>query len=249
MACRSPSTDETSRRSNRCGTKSCACHERSAQAASPSDTYVAERLGFRYFDDEVITLASRKAGIDPAVVAKAEQHTSFLTRLMDALATTPMQVESMLPLGEAAAYYSAQIQPSVTLPQEELRRLIQAAIVEIADRGDAVIVAHAASVVLARRKDVLRVLVTASEKTRRERLWLDSKLLNEDEAAKAVVESDRERALYLDRFFDLPGRVADALRSRDQHRRAPDRPGGRCGRRRRARLTAQRFTNCIMNSG
>jgi len=170
----------------------------------PIGHVVAERLGFRYFDDEVITLASRKAGIDPAVVAKAEQHTSFLTRLMDALATTPMQVESMLPLGEAAAYYSAQIQPSVTLPQQELRRLIQAAIVEIADRGDAVIVAHAASVVLARRKDVLRVLVTASEKTRRERLWLDSKLLNEDEAAKAVAESDRERALYLDRFFDLP---------------------------------------------
>lgn len=169
----------------------------------PVGHVVADRLGFRYFDDEVIALASKKAGIDPSMVAQAEHHTSLLTRLMDALSSTPMQIERLLPLGEDAAYYSARVQPSATLPQEELRRLIQAAIIEIADRGEAVIVAHAASVALGRRKDVLRVLVTASEQTRRERLWLDTKLLNEAEAAHAVVDSDRERARYLERFFDL----------------------------------------------
>jgi hypothetical protein len=164
---------------------------------------VAERLGFRYFDDEVIVLASRKAGIDPTVVAEAEHHTSFLTRLMDALASTPMQATSLLPLGESAAYYTSEVQPSVTLPQVELRRLIQGAILEIAERGKAVIVAHAASIALRHRQDVLRVLVTASERSRCERLWLDSKLLDEDDAARAVAESDRERARYLERFFEV----------------------------------------------
>src|SRR5262245_11771435 len=103
---------------------------------------VADRLGFRYFDDEVIALASEKAGLDPADVAKAEHHTSLLARLMEALSTTPLEVERLLPLSEENAYYSPKLRPSVTLPRHEVRRLIQAAIVEIADRGEAVIVAH-----------------------------------------------------------------------------------------------------------
>ena len=44
----------------------------------------------------------------------------------------------------------------------ELRELIRSAIEEIADAGQVVIVAHAASHALAARSDVLRVLVTAS---------------------------------------------------------------------------------------
>jgi cytidylate kinase len=163
---------------------------------------VAERLGFRYIDDEVISLASSKAGIDPAVVAKAEEHTTLLSRLMDALAATPMEVERLLPLSEKSAYYSPQARPSETFPEEELRRFIQVAIAEIAQRGKAVIVAHGASIALAGRKDVLRALVTASVATRRGRLW-PAKMLNEQEAARAVAESDLARARYLKRFFDV----------------------------------------------
>jgi cytidylate kinase len=167
---------------------------------------VAERLGFRYVDDEVIALASEKAGIDPAVVAKAEEHTTLLSRLMDALAATPMEVERLLPLKETSADRIPRARWSETLPEEELRRFIQAAIAEIADRGNAVIVAHGASIALAGRKDVLRTLVTASVATRRGRLW-PGRLLNEQEAARAVAESDVERARYLQRFFDVSEEV------------------------------------------
>jgi CMP/dCMP kinase len=163
---------------------------------------VATRLGFRYFDDEVISLAAQRAGIEANVVAEAEHHRSLLTRLMDALARPPRD-ERLLPLRGDGAYYSARARPAATLPQEELRRLIHTAIGEIAGWGNTVIVAHAASIVLAERKDTLRVLVTASEATRRERLWLNGKFLNEQDAAQAVAESDRERARYLQRFFDL----------------------------------------------
>lgn len=165
---------------------------------------VANRLGFRYFDDEVISLAAQRAGIEPRVVAEVEQHRGLLTRLMDALVRAPIE-ERLLPLRDEGAYYSARVRPSARLPEEELRRLIHAAIAEIAEWGNAVIVAHAASVVLARHPGTLRVLVTASDATRHERLWLDGKFLNEDEARRAVDESDRERARYLQRFFGLAG--------------------------------------------
>lgn len=163
---------------------------------------VATRLGFRYFDDEVISLAAQHAGIQASVVAQAEHHRSLLTRLLDALARPPKD-ERLLPLRDAGTYYSPRARPTATLPQEALRRLIHDAIGEIAGWGEAVIVAHAASIVLSERQDTLRVLVTASEATRHERVWLDGKLLNEEESAREVAESDRERARYLHRFFDL----------------------------------------------
>jgi cytidylate kinase len=89
----------------------------------------------------------------------------------------------------------------VAPPQEALRQLIRDAITEIARRGDAVIVAHAASLALAGEKDLLRVLITGSAKARARRLWLTGALINEEDAGRAVAESDRERQLYLERFF------------------------------------------------
>jgi hypothetical protein len=163
---------------------------------------VAERLGYRYVDDEVIMVASEKAGLDPAVVAKAEHHSSLVTRLMDALVAPPMKIEGYFKKHEKDEYYSP-VRPTVAPPAEEVRHLIQDAIVEIARRGEVVIVAHAASMVLANKPDVLRVLVTASTRIRTQRLYLTGKLLNEDESARAVADSDRERQRYLERFFDV----------------------------------------------
>jgi hypothetical protein len=52
--------------------------------------------------------------------------------------------------------------PPMVVSKDDVRHLIQGAILEIARRGEAVIVAHAASYALARRPDTLRVFVTAS---------------------------------------------------------------------------------------
>src|SRR5262245_24493393 len=111
-----------------------------AAGGEPVGHRVAPRLGFHYFDDEVITLASEKAGLDPSLVGKAEQHSSLLTRLMDALSASPREAESYLPNRGEGSYYRAETHPPASPPKEELRRLIQEAIVEIARRGDAVIV-------------------------------------------------------------------------------------------------------------
>jgi cytidylate kinase len=155
----------------------------------------AERLGFRYVDEEVIVFASRKAGLDPAQVARAEQRAPLLDRLLDALT-----VQSAANLVAArGAYYLVGSQPVPAPLEEDVRALIRHAIEEIAARGRVVIVAHAASYALGRRPDVLRVLVTASPETRGERLAL----LETDDAAKAVRDSDRERDQYLRRFYGV----------------------------------------------
>jgi cytidylate kinase-like protein len=171
--------------------------------SEPVGRALADRLGFRYFDDEIIALASEKAGIDSTVVAGAEHHSSLLSRLMDVLLTPPMHVDRILPITGDGPYYSRENPPPVRVPQETLRRLIQAAIVEIADRGTAVVVAHGASIVLRGRDDVLRLHVTASPETRAERLRRAGKLLSPDDAERAVTESDRERQRYLKRSFDI----------------------------------------------
>jgi cytidylate kinase len=85
---------------------------------------------------------------------------------------------------------------------KSLRALIQKSIHETAERGDVVIVSHAASYALAGSDDVLRVLVTASAETRAGRAAQEGSLDNKT-AAKAVADSDAQRAAYLRRFYNV----------------------------------------------
>jgi cytidylate kinase len=164
---------------------------------------VAEALGFRYVDDEVVTAAAARANLDPAALASVEHHKGFLTRLMDALVAPPKEIEGgYFRLPAEREYYSADVKPSVP-SFEEGRRLIQEALVEIAEQARVVIVAHAASMALARRADVLRVHVTASVATRIRRVWTTNKLISEDEHAKYIAETDHQRQKYLQKFYGI----------------------------------------------
>ena len=85
----------------------------------------------------------------------------------------------------------------------DLRVMIQAAIHEVAAAGQAVIVAHAASIALAGTGGVLRVLVTASTETRVRRVAEFERII-EAEAERRIAASDRERREYFQRFYKLP---------------------------------------------
>ena len=85
---------------------------------------------------------------------------------------------------------------------EQSRELIREAVREAADEGDVVIVAHAASHVLADRPDVLRVLVTGSDEQRTARLAEEAGI-DTGKAAAAIREAERARADYLRRFHDV----------------------------------------------
>jgi cytidylate kinase len=163
---------------------------------------VAQQLGFRYVDEQIITKAAQQAQVDPALVAAAEHRQPLLRRVLDKMAlgaelagtvtlATGVPVDAFTP---APVAYRAQ--------PDDLRILIRAAIHEIARSGEVVIVAHAASLALGGAEGVLRVLVTASPDTRAQRLAAAQGLSAAD-AATAVAASDRERREYLQGFYKV----------------------------------------------
>ena len=151
---------------------------------------VAEELGFRYVDDEIVRRAAELAGVSPEQVAQAEHSRPLVARIMEALATVPVISEGV--------YVAA----PVLSPNVSYSHLIDHVVRETAEQKDVVIVAHGASHALGDRPDVLRVLVTASPQTRAARLSRESGV-DERIAAKSVDESDKERVRYLDRIYDV----------------------------------------------
>ncbi len=163
---------------------------------------VAARLGFRYVDDEIIALAAETAGLDRSILESAE-HDDFLASLVDAILSRGVETVDSVAGGESGDSPSGRTSAAAP-PAEELRQLIERAIVEIARRGQVVIVAHGASFALQGRPDTIRVHVVASHATRVRRLSLGTTLVNEDEYVAMIAESDRQRAKYLARFYDVP---------------------------------------------
>lgn len=156
---------------------------------------VAEQLGFRYVDDQIVLRAAAHAGVSAEEVAAAEHKKPLIDRILDAFASAGGGV--VLPSDVAVI---EGIDPWVRNPDYE--QMIRGAIERTADEGKAVIVAHAASMALAGDADVLRVLITASPETRAARL-AEAEGLSESDARKAVSDSDKERRDYLRRFYDI----------------------------------------------
>jgi cytidylate kinase len=169
---------------------------------------VADSLGYRLVDEEIVQQAAESNGVSVEELADAERRTKVIDRLTRNLAVA----------GGAAGFMHAGAGPiDLGGPDpRSLRGLIQRSIHETAEKGDVVIVSHAASYALAARTDVLRVLVTASPETRAGRAAQDSSL-DSKKAAKAIAESDSNRATYLKRFYsvgvELPTHYDVALNS------------------------------------
>jgi cytidylate kinase len=157
---------------------------------------VADRLGFRYVDEEIIEIAAKKHGLDSDLVADAERRKNLFARLLDDLASAPM----LDPSGTAGFLLA---DPATGVPRrEELRALIIEAIRETAQQGHVVIVSHAAGIPLTGRDDLLRVLVTGSFDTRVQRVAAGRKI-SKGEAEKRMKEEDAGRADYFLRFYKI----------------------------------------------
>lgn len=151
---------------------------------------VAERLGFRLVDDEVIAEAAEWTGLDPAFIADAERRKGLMARLLGGIAD--QSGTTRLPTGDAGR----------GLPSErDLRGIITSAVTSFAREGSVVIVAHAASFAVS-GDDVLRVLVTASPETRATRVAAE-RGISEREAARLLGDEDAGRADYLKRFYGV----------------------------------------------
>ena len=152
---------------------------------------VADHLGFRYVNDEIIDRAAGHAGVARQAVAEVEHSPTLISRIMNSLAA-----------GMSAEWAGSSLAPEEIDPSASYRRLIQDVIREVAAQRRTVILAHGASILLANVPGVLRVLVTASPETRAGRVATE---LGHDarEAAREVQRSDRERQAFFKRFYDL----------------------------------------------
>src|SRR5438093_1998333 len=152
---------------------------------------VAEGLGFRYVDDEIIIEAAQRAGVSQSAMVEAEQSPSLINRILEAMATVPA-------MSAGGGGYVVPIRTDGM----DVSQLIESVIRRTAQQGKVVIVAHGASIPLAGTAGVLRVLVTASPDVRAHRLAGEGSM--DDRAAKKAVEtSDRERGKYFERFYNV----------------------------------------------
>jgi cytidylate kinase len=152
---------------------------------------VSERLDFLYVDEEIISRAAERSGIDRETVADAERRKSLMSNLLAAMA------DGSASFG-APPVDAAWIEPS----SDEVRSFIRDAIEEVAAKGNAVIVAHAAAHALGSNSGALRVFITASPETRATRL-AEADGVDSSAAAKTVKSSDLARADYLKRFYGV----------------------------------------------
>jgi cytidylate kinase len=154
---------------------------------------VAQALGYRIVDEEIVRKAAHEANVDISQVAEVEKRRSMAIRLLDSLGTNT----------SLATFAMAGYVPGAEAPAEsDLRGLIRTTIEELAQRGEAVIVAHAASMALGDRSDVLKVMLTASHAAR-QRTIAEQRDLDEKAAAKQVDKGDANRADYLKRFYGI----------------------------------------------
>jgi cytidylate kinase len=153
---------------------------------------VADRLGFLYVDEELISNAAARGGLDLETVADAERRKSMFAGLLDFLAE-----------GGGAAFAIAGAPPGADEPPSDaVRAFIRDAIHEVASRGNVVIVAHAASYAVGAGPEVLRVFVTAPRETRSKRFGAADGL-SDEEAGRAIKQSDAARVDYLKRFYGV----------------------------------------------
>jgi hypothetical protein len=150
----------------------------------------ARRLGFGYLNEAIVAQVARDSGVDPGTVAEAERRKSFLDR-----------VAGMAGVG---AWEGVVADPSMYVFDETdtLLALIRDAVLEAADRGSVVLVAHAACYACAGRPDVLRVCVTAPLADRTSRVAA-ARGISDKEAAGLLRRSDAGRASYLKRVYGV----------------------------------------------
>ena len=151
---------------------------------------VAQHLGFRFVDEEIVRRAAEDNGVDPEAVRDVERSKGLFARV----------VEELGRVGPEAAGVAAPVFD--TPSDDDLRRFLRDAVVKTADEGSVVIAAHAASLALADREGVLRVFVTASEPTRAARLVASGRA-RDQEAHKVMKQADSHRSDYVRRFYGV----------------------------------------------
>jgi len=179
-------------------------------------TEAAEELGFHYLDREILQRAAEEAGHpDEGMVealSRQERVPGFLERLLDSLgrySAVPMTPSASLREGRA---YVEILDPMMAAEMANSQRremaaadygeLVRDVILNLAETGNVVIAGRGGQAILRNRHNALHVRVFASPETRIRNLMARQGILR-DEAESSVVESDRDRARYLQHYHGV----------------------------------------------
>jgi cytidylate kinase len=156
---------------------------------------VASKLGYRYWDEEIIPRAAQLAGVAPDVITNAEHWPGRKTRLLKGLA---------LPRRDRARFVAVEGQTGETGPLVDLgyyRFFVDRVVLQLAHAGGCVITGHAAQVTLkGRGPGVCNVLIQSGVETRVRRL-AEQEGIGQEEALAGVRRADREQADFLKHVY------------------------------------------------
>lgn len=151
---------------------------------------VADRLGLRYVDQEIIGEVAQRLGCPPEVVSERDEReggvASELVRTMRLLypaTLTPASGEGKPELDDAAYL-----------------QVIRQVIWEVARTNNAVMVGRGSALVLPKHPDTLHVLIVAPLKVRVERV-MASEGLDQQRALQRIKQVDGNRGRYIRHFY------------------------------------------------
>ncbi len=148
---------------------------------------VADALGFRFVDRELVEMAARQLGVDPEWAREHDE------RVPDVLEN----------LGRALAAATPEfgVAPPPILDDGAMADAVRNVIHSLADSGGYLILGRASQAALADRADVCNILLVAPIGDRVARI-ARSQEVGEKEARSRVDRADRDRADYVRRFYD-----------------------------------------------
>lgn len=148
---------------------------------------LAERLGWKLWDEELTAEIARVANVDHNAVKKCEERVdSVLYRLFKVYARG--SYERSLPVGDSRAFDTDQAFAT-------LEKVVR----EVAQRDNCVIVGRGSTFILRNRPDAFHVFIYASVEEKVRRLKGIGK--SEKEALQLIEDIDRDRAAFIRHYF------------------------------------------------
>lgn len=186
-------------------------------AARDVASIAASRLSMDYVDREILVEAARTLGVGVEAVERRDERPStfgerlsgllrnFLERSATAGAGDPLMGGGGLEMLLARTYGEAASLPEASeedLDEKKYISIISAIILDLAERGDVVILGRGSQIILRDRPGSLHAYVTAPLDLRIERTAARDGVSHE-EAEKTVHESDRNRLAFYHKFFKV----------------------------------------------
>ncbi|MBO5280711.1 MAG: cytidylate kinase-like family protein [Clostridia bacterium] len=153
---------------------------------------LAELLGFRYVDRELVTLAAQKSGYDPEILSRADEKSAG---------------SLLYTLAMGSNMYGVHGGAQLEMPLNDKLFIVQSEIIKSeADKESCVFVGRCADYVLAEYPGRISVFLYASKDARIKRVAQEHGL-SEKEASETINKTDKRRAGYYN--FYTGGRWGD----------------------------------------